>query len=220
MIHVLVLMDRPGAADLRARVRPEHKAYLARVADRIAFAGPLLADDGETMIGQPARDRLRKPRGSHRLAGRRAVHARPRVCKRAGARVRQPLAAARWFSAVGEPVIKHIVMWRVRGDTRAERHAAARAVQRAFENLRGRIPGMRQIEVGIDVGGADYACDVVLVSVFETADALAAYAAHPEHERVRNELGDLRVSRHQVDYAVAPADAVTPTLKDPSHARD
>lgn len=51
MIHVFVLMDRAGAADLRARVRPQHKAYLAQVAERIAFAGPLLADDGETMIG-------------------------------------------------------------------------------------------------------------------------------------------------------------------------
>ena len=31
---------RDGAA-LRQRVRPEHKAYLAQVAERIAFAGPL-----------------------------------------------------------------------------------------------------------------------------------------------------------------------------------
>jgi hypothetical protein len=51
MIYVFVLMDRAGAADLRTRIRPEHKAYLAQVADRIAFAGPLLADDGATMIG-------------------------------------------------------------------------------------------------------------------------------------------------------------------------
>ena len=51
MIYAFVLMDRAGAADLRTRVRPEHKAYLGQVADRIAFAGPLLADDGETMIG-------------------------------------------------------------------------------------------------------------------------------------------------------------------------
>ena len=31
--------------------RPEHKAYLAAAAERIAFAGPLLADDGKTMVG-------------------------------------------------------------------------------------------------------------------------------------------------------------------------
>ena len=32
-------------------MRPEHKAYLAGVAGRIAFAGPLVADDGVAMIG-------------------------------------------------------------------------------------------------------------------------------------------------------------------------
>ena len=51
MIYVFRLLDRPDAAALRQRVRPEHKAYLAAVADRIAFAGPLTHDDGVTMIG-------------------------------------------------------------------------------------------------------------------------------------------------------------------------
>jgi uncharacterized protein YciI len=51
MIYVFRLLDRPDGAALRQRVRPEHKAYLARVADRIAFAGPLMHDDGVTMMG-------------------------------------------------------------------------------------------------------------------------------------------------------------------------
>lgn len=51
MIFAFHLIDRPDAGDLRQRVRPEHKAYLATVADRIAFAGPLTEDDGRTMIG-------------------------------------------------------------------------------------------------------------------------------------------------------------------------
>jgi uncharacterized protein YciI len=51
MIYTFVLIDKPDAAALRQRVRPEHKAYLAAAAERIAFAGPLVADDGTTMIG-------------------------------------------------------------------------------------------------------------------------------------------------------------------------
>lgn len=51
MIYVFRLLDKPAAAALRERVRPEHKAYLAAVAARIAFAGPLTHDDGRTMIG-------------------------------------------------------------------------------------------------------------------------------------------------------------------------
>jgi uncharacterized protein len=51
VIYILRLLDKPGAAALRDAVRPAHKDYLARVADRIAFAGPLVADDGVAMIG-------------------------------------------------------------------------------------------------------------------------------------------------------------------------
>jgi uncharacterized protein len=51
MVFVMRLIDKPDAVALRQRLRPEHKAYLARVAERIAFAGPLTLDDGTTMIG-------------------------------------------------------------------------------------------------------------------------------------------------------------------------
>ncbi|SAK89346.1 stress responsive alpha-beta barrel domain-containing protein [Caballeronia catudaia] len=97
-------------------------------------------------------------------------------------------------------MIRHIVMWRVRGDTPAERLAASNVVKKSFEGLRGRIPGMRHLEVGLDHSRIDYACDAVLVTEFDSQDALDAYASHPEHLRVRNELGDLRTARFQVDY--------------------
>lgn len=51
MIYTFILTDRPGAGELRHQIRPEHKAYLAKVRERIAFAGPFMSDDGETMIG-------------------------------------------------------------------------------------------------------------------------------------------------------------------------
>jgi uncharacterized protein len=51
VIYIFRLLDKPDSAALRQRVRPEHKAYLAQVAERIAFAGPLTHDDGTTMIG-------------------------------------------------------------------------------------------------------------------------------------------------------------------------
>ncbi|MDN3273322.1 Dabb family protein [Frankia sp. RB7] len=98
--------------------------------------------------------------------------------------------------------IKHIVMWRLRGETQAERLAARTKVKTLFEGLKGRIDGLTHIEVGADISDVDYACDVVLVSEFTDSSALKAYATHPEHLRVREELGDLRIGRFQVDYPV------------------
>jgi uncharacterized protein YciI len=47
MLFAFVLRDAPGMAARRAEIRPEHKAYLGAVADRIAFAGPLLDEAGD-----------------------------------------------------------------------------------------------------------------------------------------------------------------------------
>jgi len=51
MIFAILLMDRPGSAVLRIQVRPEHRAYLGKLADQMAFAGPLTSDDGKTTVG-------------------------------------------------------------------------------------------------------------------------------------------------------------------------
>jgi hypothetical protein len=113
--------------------------------------------------------------------------------------------------------LRHIVMWRVRGDDEATRTANAQRVKREFESLAGRIPGMRHLEVGIDISRIDYACDVVLVTEFDDAEALAGYARHPEHLRVRDALGDLRTTRHQVDYAVPAEPGISPTRQNPQN---
>ena len=86
MLFSFVLMDKPNSAELRQRLRPAHKAYLSKVADRIAFAGPLLQDDGQTMLGSllvidfPDRDAAlawlaQEPFTQAGLYGRVAVHA-------------------------------------------------------------------------------------------------------------------------------------------------
>jgi hypothetical protein len=97
-------------------------------------------------------------------------------------------------------LIKHIVMWTLKGDTPAERQRNAALLADSFHSLRGRVPGLLHLEVGIDSSRVDYACDVVLYSEFATQQDLDAYASHPEHLRVKREIGDVRTSRHQVDY--------------------
>jgi heme-degrading monooxygenase HmoA len=97
-------------------------------------------------------------------------------------------------------MIRHIVMWNVRGADADERQRNIETLRRAFGSLRGVIPGLLDIEVGIDMSRIDYACDVVLYSEFETQEALDRYANHPEHLRVKQEIGDIRTARHQVDY--------------------
>lgn len=99
-------------------------------------------------------------------------------------------------------MIRHIVMWNLHGETLVEKSRNIEALRSSFNSLRGRIPGLLHLDIGVDTSRIDYACDVVLYSEFESQTALDAYASHPEHLRVKRELGDMRIARHQVDYAV------------------
>jgi len=96
--------------------------------------------------------------------------------------------------------VKHIVMWNLKGQNDAERRQAVEQIKLSFGSLLGLIPGMTHLEIGVDFSRIDYACDVVLYSEFVSKEALEGYAVHPEHVRVKQELGDLRIARYQVDY--------------------
>jgi heme-degrading monooxygenase HmoA len=98
-------------------------------------------------------------------------------------------------------MLKHIVMWRLKEHAEgADKATNARAIKAALEGLRGRIPGMLALEVGLDVDRSPAAFDVVLYSEFESAEALAAYQVHPEHEKVAALIGRVRSERVVVDY--------------------
>lgn len=51
MLFAFYLLDKPGASEQRLELRPAQYEHLGKVEDRMVTGGPLLADDGETMIG-------------------------------------------------------------------------------------------------------------------------------------------------------------------------
>jgi len=98
---------------------------------------------------------------------------------------------------------RHIVMWNVAGETREAKQRNIERLTQSFLSIRDHIPGLLHLEIGVDTSRIDYACDVVLYSEFDSQTSLEAYATHPEHLRVKAELGDIRTARHQVDYEVS-----------------
>lgn len=51
MHYAFVCRDKPGGMEIRKANREAHLAYLRAAGTRIFAAGPLLADDGQAMIG-------------------------------------------------------------------------------------------------------------------------------------------------------------------------
>jgi hypothetical protein len=100
-------------------------------------------------------------------------------------------------------VVKHIVVWRLKPEAHGRTAAQnAQAIKEKLEALRGRIPGMLRLEVGLDFSREETSGDVVLYSEFESRAALNAYQVHPEHEAVKGFILEARSERRLVDYEI------------------
>ncbi len=100
-------------------------------------------------------------------------------------------------------MIKHIVMWRLRGEIGgAEKAENARAMKARLETLPQAIPEIRHLEVGLNIKDSERAADVVLYSEFDSPAALAAYIQHPAHQEVVAFVREIAGETRAVDYEV------------------
>ena len=67
--------------------------------------------------------------------------------------------------------------------------------------MEGRIPQLRYLEVGVDDAPSDRSAHIVLITRFDSAEALAAYQAHPQHQQVLEFLGEVVERAVKVDFA-------------------
>ncbi len=100
-------------------------------------------------------------------------------------------------------MIKHIVIWKFKDTAHGnDRATNARLTQQKLESLRGQIPGLLSIEVGLDFSATGFSGDAVLVSEFESREALATYQSHPLHQAIVPFVAQAALERRVVDYEV------------------
>jgi uncharacterized protein YciI len=51
MKYILICEDKKDSLELRLANRDNHLAYLGGIEGRVSLAGPMLSDDGESMVG-------------------------------------------------------------------------------------------------------------------------------------------------------------------------
>ena len=51
MKYILICEDKKDSLDVRLGNRDKHLAYLGELGNRVSLAGPMLSDDGESMVG-------------------------------------------------------------------------------------------------------------------------------------------------------------------------
>ena len=77
-------------------------------------------------------------------------------------------------------MVSHVVLFKFHSPV----DAACDEARRRLLAMRARIPMLREIEVGRDVGGDPRAFDLCLITRFDTMAELDAYRVHPEHQAV------------------------------------
>ncbi len=94
-------------------------------------------------------------------------------------------------------MIKHIVMWKLIDENKAEN---ASKIKTMLEGLVGKVDELVSAEVGIDLAVDADAYDAVLVSTFKTVEDLKAYQIHPLHVEISSFVKSVRTDRKTVDF--------------------
>lgn len=77
--------------------------------------------------------------------------------------------------------LRHIVNWKLSGETVADRDAQAAEMAAALEPLVDLVPSLRALSVHRNELFPGENWDVTLIADFDDAEGLAAYAVHPDH---------------------------------------
>lgn len=93
-------------------------------------------------------------------------------------------------------MITHIVFLKLKDRSKE----SIKKAKDAIEGMRGKVPVLRHLEVGVDVMHTDRSYDMALVAKFDSLEDLDVYMKHPGHVKVSDYLTKIRESVFVVDY--------------------
>ncbi len=97
-------------------------------------------------------------------------------------------------------MVKHIIIWTLKNDfSDAEKREATQKIKSGLEGLSGKIPGMTEVKVNIDLLTSSSG-DVMLDTTFVDEDALKAYQVNPDHVAVAAYVRSVVSDRKCVDF--------------------
>ena len=100
-------------------------------------------------------------------------------------------------------MIRHVVMWKLKDD--AEGRSKAENMEYIREQLYALRPVIKEIkrmEIGFDVSGTDMSMDLLLLTEFDSVEALNVYAKHPAHVQVSNYVCKVILTRVVLDCEI------------------
>ena len=83
-------------------------------------------------------------------------------------------------------MVRHVILWNLKDEfTEEEKKEIKAGIKAGLEGLQGQVSGLLEIQVHTN-GLSSSTADLMLETVFESAEALKAYSVHPAHVAVAN----------------------------------
>ena len=100
-------------------------------------------------------------------------------------------------------MVKHVILWTLKDEfSEGEKEEIKKGIKQGLESLKGKIPGLIEINVNIN-GLSSSNADLMLDSTFEDEASLKGYAVHPEHVAVADgKVRPYTATRTCLDYEI------------------
>ena len=96
-------------------------------------------------------------------------------------------------------MVKHIVLWNIKPECKAEADAYIEKIKGLLEALVGVVPGLLKMEVAKNIReGYDFG----LYSEFADKTALEGYIIHPEHKKAGEFVRSVVCDRASLDFEI------------------
>ena len=96
-------------------------------------------------------------------------------------------------------MIEHVVMWKFTDGEGRTREENCSYVRERLLALPAIIPEIKWMQIGRDVSRTDMSYDMMLVTRFDSLEALHTYKVHPAHVEVASYVAKVKVARVVLD---------------------
>jgi hypothetical protein len=91
----------------------------------------------------------------------------------------------------------HVVFFKLKERTDANMQKA----KNILLNMEGKIPQLKYLEVGVDVVNSERSYDIILITRFDSFEAMSEYQVHPYHQNeVLKPLKEMVKESKSVDF--------------------
>ncbi len=93
-------------------------------------------------------------------------------------------------------MMTHIVLFKLKDRS----PGSIKKAKDILSGMKGKIPQLRHLEIGVDVLHSERSYDLALVTKFDSLEELKNYQAHPVHVEVARYMNSVKESSISVDY--------------------